>query len=258
MGTRVSLESLFSVQERSIVVTGGAGGIGSEICRALGDLGARVVVADLATDRAVTVAAEVTRAGGVAIPYGVDVTRPEAVDAMIDCVLAEFGVIDVWFNNAGIALRGPVLDQPLEEWRRTLEVNLTGMFICLQLCGRHMIARRSGKIINMASVSAVIGRVGRAAYAASKAGVIQLTRVLANEWASYGIMVNAIAPGITDTPMNEDIVSTEIYQQRIQRIPLGRAAVPRDLVGAVVFLASSASDYITGQTVFVEGGRLIE
>ncbi len=251
-------DDLFRIAGKTIIVTGGAGGIGSSICRSLAVFGAHVVVADIEQKAADAVAHKIIENGNKAISFKVDVTLPEQVDQLVELCRRNFGGVDILFNNAGVGVRRNLLEQPLDEWKRILDVNLTGMLICSQHCVPCMIKKGSGRIINMASLSAVLSRNGRGAYGASKAAVVQLTKTMAKEWAPYNIIVNAIAPGIVDTPFNDEVKDIDYYKKKAEEIPLGRIAFPDDLLGAVIFFSSSASNYITGQTLYIDGGRLTE
>jgi NAD(P)-dependent dehydrogenase (short-subunit alcohol dehydrogenase family) len=176
---------------------------------------------------------------------------------MVNAAVNAFGRIDILFNNAGISIRGPAETFSLEDWNKIIAVNLTGMFICAQAVGKLMIKLGGGKIINTASVSAKLGHPGNLAYAAAKHGVVGMTKVMAVEWGKYGVNVNCIGPGVIKTPMTMKAFSDpEQYQELARRVPLGRLGEPDDIIGAVVFLASEASNYVTGQTIYVEGGRM--
>jgi NAD(P)-dependent dehydrogenase (short-subunit alcohol dehydrogenase family) len=184
------------------------------------------------------------------------VTQRKSVEGLVSQVLKDFGRIDILVNSAAIIVRKPIVEITDEEWDSLLATNLKGIFLCCQVIGRHMIERRQGKIINISSNIIQPLQPGRGVYAITKAGLTQLTRVLAFEWAQYNVHVNAIAPGPTITDLNRKFFEDhpEDLKARIQSMPIGRMGQPQDHVGAALLLASSASDFITGQTIFVDGG----
>jgi NAD(P)-dependent dehydrogenase (short-subunit alcohol dehydrogenase family) len=247
---------LFDVAGKVAVVTGGSGGIGFAISGGLASAGAAVVIADILGDQARQAAETVRARGGKASAVPVDVTKRESVQQMVSAALAEFEKIDVLVNCAGILHRRPIEEVPDEEWDAMMNVNLRGIFLCCQLVGREMIGRRQGKIVNISSNIVQPLQPHRGVYAVTKAGVSQLTRVFALEWARYHVNVNAIAPAPTLTDLNRKYFEEhpEDLRLRIESIPLGRMGDPQDYVGPAVFLASRASDFITGQTYFVDGG----
>jgi NAD(P)-dependent dehydrogenase (short-subunit alcohol dehydrogenase family) len=184
-----------------------------------------------------------------------DVTNLGHIDELVTSAIARFGRIDILLNNAGINIPKMALDVTESDWDRVLDINLKGLFFTTQAVGRVMAEQKSGKIISIASQMGVVGYVKRAAYCSAKAGVVNLTRVLAFEWAQYGIRVNAIGPTFVETPLTRPMFEDEEFRQDVMsRIPLGQLAQPQDIASAVVFLASPASDMITGQTLLVDGG----
>ncbi|KKO21232.1 MAG: putative gluconate dehydrogenase [Candidatus Brocadia fulgida] len=202
-----------------------------------------------------TTAHEIQDNGVQSIPIVADVTRQEEVNMMVEKVLAELKTIDILVNNVGTFLGGPFLEFSLENWHKMMEINLTSTYLCSQAVGKHMVGRQQGKIINVSSVLGLFGAGSSAAYCASKGGVIQLTRALAMEWAKYHVTVNALAPYTLETDLTKSMLENEKVKNIIlSRIPLKRIGKPADLSGAVVFLASRASDYITGQVLCVDGG----
>jgi NAD(P)-dependent dehydrogenase (short-subunit alcohol dehydrogenase family) len=251
--------SLFDLTGRLALVAGGGGGLGREIARGLGEWGARLVIADLDAARAESAAREIVKSGGPARALGVDVTSAAAVHSLVEDVVAVDGGIDVLVNAAGVFAVAPAEVLSLETWQRVLDVNLTGVFLLSRAVGAEMLRRGRGKIINIASVSSTVANPGYAAYAASKGGVAQLTRVLALEWCRQGIQVNAIGPAFTDTDLTRPYLTAEAGRRELvlSKIPVGRLGEPTDLVGAAVFLASSASDFVVGQTIYVDGGRTL-
>jgi NAD(P)-dependent dehydrogenase (short-subunit alcohol dehydrogenase family) len=236
------------------IVTGAGRGIGREIALRFAREGAHVVIADLDETGAATAAAEILEQGGEAIALGLDVADPARVDAMIAGTLARFGRLDVLVNNAGIGSNQAVLEMSLAEWERNLRVNLTGTFLCAQAAARAMVAQGSGRIVNIASISGQRGGVGRAAYGAAKAGVIQLTRVMAVELAPRGIGVNAISPGPVDTDQSRDTHTPATRRAYLERIPQKRYGAGAEIAAAAVFLASSDSSFVAGHVLNVDGG----
>ncbi len=232
-----------------IVVTGGAGGIGSEICRCLATDGLKVAVSDYAKEAAEQVAADIRQAGGDAIAVKVDVGSKDSVAEMIKQVLAHYGRLDILFNGAGVMTRIPVVELPEEEWDRILRINLKGTFLCSQAAAKHMIPKKQGRIINIASGRGVAGQARAAHYAASKAGVIAFTKSLAVELAPYDITVNAICPGATDTPMSRAGSTPEEFKKREAVPPLMDGLTRKEeIVGLIRYLLSDATQYVTGQT----------
>ena len=255
----MTYRTLFDLTDKVIVVTGGAGDIGRVVAEGLADFGAHVAVADINLKGAEETAHRVESLGRKALAVKVDVSRQEEVQKMVGSVKNTFGTIDILFNNAGIMHRCPSEELQLEDWQRVIQVNLTGIFLVAQAVAvSAMIPQKAGKIINTSSLAAILGGPTRAAYASSKSGIIALTKVLAAEWGKYNINVNVLAPSGLDTSMTAPAFrDPEKKRQALLKTPLGRFAEPADMIGAVVFLASRASDYVTGQTVFVEGGKVI-
>jgi len=254
----MSVRDLFDLSGRAALVTGGSRGLGLEIAEGLGEAGAAVALT-ARREEWLREAERTLRERGidcVAVPC--DISRPEAVRGLVDAVAARFGKIDVLVNNAGATWGAPVLEMPLDQWRRVLDTNLTGSFLVTQAAGRLMIDRRYGKIINIASIAGLTGNppevLDTIGYSAAKGGLIAFTRDLAVKWAPHNVYVNAIAPGFFRTRMTESLLDRN--QARIEaQIPLGRIGRPGELKGVAVFLASAASDYITGQIIPVDGGR---
>lgn len=248
----------FHLKGKCGLVTGAGSGIGKGMASGLAEAGAEIVIAGRNMDRLNQAAQELGEAGGRIIPVQVDMKSQESIQALVERAAAEFGKIDFLFNNAGTIHRYPSEDFPKEAWDEVLQVNLTGPFLLAQSVARVMIAKGiKGKIINTSSLIAVLGGKTVPAYAASKGGISQMTKALCNDWAQYGICVNAIGPGWVKTEMTEALRNnSERFDEISRRIPLGRWAEPADLAGLAVFLASDASNYITGQVIYVDGGYL--
>jgi NAD(P)-dependent dehydrogenase (short-subunit alcohol dehydrogenase family) len=250
--------ALFDLSEQVAIVIGGGGGLGREIGKGLAAFGARIVIADLDDGRAREAAHAIVEAGGKARAARVDVTSVASLRSLADQVVNEDGRIDILVNAAGVFHVAPALELAPEAWGRVLDVNLTGVFLACQVVGAVMRRQRRGKIINVASVSSQVANPGYAAYAASKGGVAQLTRVLGLEWCRDGINVNAIGPAFTETDLTRGYLEEQGRRGFVLgKIPMGRLGEPRDLVGAAVFLASSASEFVVGQTLYVDGGRTL-
>ncbi|TAK36158.1 MAG: SDR family oxidoreductase [Chloroflexota bacterium] len=244
------------LQNKVAVVTGAAQGNGHAIALAYAREGARVVIADIQLFKAEETVGEILAAGGRAIAVAVDVSRRDQVEQMVVRTLDEYGQIDVLVNNAGIADAHRFLEYPEEAWDRIINVNLKSVFLCGQAAARHM-TEHGGSIINIASLSAERGFPRLAGYGPSKAAVKQLTKVMAIDLGRYKIRVNCIGPGNMITEMTEAFrASATINEQFLQRTPLGRWGEPEELTGAAIFLASEESSFITGTTVWVDGGYL--
>ena len=248
----------FNLKGKSGVVTGGGSGIGKGMALGLAGAGAEVIVAGRTIERLNQAVQEREEAGGRMVPVQADMKSEESIQALVEKSVAEFGKIDFLFNNAGTIHRFPSEDFPREAWDEAMQVNLTGPFLLSQAVARVMIAKGiKGKIVNTSSLIAVFGGKTIPAYAASKGGITQMTKAMCNDWAQYGICVNAIGPGWVKMEMTAALRdNTERYEEITRRIPLGRWAEPSDLAGLAVFLASDASNYITGQVIFVDGGYL--
>jgi 2-deoxy-D-gluconate 3-dehydrogenase len=249
---------MFSLKGKSGIVTGGGSGIGKAIATGLVKAGAEIVLVGRRQERLEQAVKEMEPFGGPIIPLRADVSKMEDIRAVVDHTLKQFGKIDFLFNNAGTIRRAPSEDFSEQDWDEVINVNLKGPFFLAQAVARVMIAqKRKGKIINTSSLIAVQGGKRVPAYAASKGGLAQVTKTMANDWAKYNILVNAIGPGWVKTELTAALQQDkERHAEILSRIPLGRWADPEDLVGAAIFLASDASDYITGQTIFVDGGWL--
>ena len=239
-----------------VIVTGGAGGIGSAICRALAGDGLSVVIADFAGDAAARLAEEIRQESGEAIGLRVDVGGKASVEQMLQDSLQRYEKVDFLINGAGVISRFPVQEMPEEEWDRVLRINLKGVFLCSQAVAQHMVERKGGRIISIASGRAVAGQARGAHYAASKAGVIAFTQSLAKELAPSNVLVNAIAPGAADMPMARSGSTPEEWKRR-EAVPpvMGGLTKKEEIVGLIRYLLSDAARYITGQTFFLRTPR---
>jgi 2-deoxy-D-gluconate 3-dehydrogenase len=246
----------FRLEGKAALVTGASAGLGAAVATALAEAGADVACHGNSRSPAATCEA-VGRAGRRALAVVGDLSDKDAPRRLVEQTLNEFGQLDILVNNAGIIRRSPSVEYSEEDWAAVIEVNLNAVFRLSQLAGRHMVERGSGKIVNVASLLSFQGGLTVPAYAASKGGVAQLTKALANEWASKGVNVNAIAPGYMRTDNTAALQKDETRNRQIlERIPAGRWGVPKDLAGAAVFLASPASDYVNGHVLVVDGGWL--
>lgn len=245
------------LEGKTALVTGGARGIGRAISIALAKEGATVVINyNGSEERAKETAKAVEEAGGKAVVYRCNVADFQAVETMMKDIAAQCGSIDILVNNAGITDDSLIMKMKEEQFDRVIDTNLKGTFNTIRHAARTMLKQRSGKIINISSVSGVLGNAGQANYSASKAGVIGLTKTMARELASRGINVNAVAPGFVSTEMT-DVLSDAVKDGVMSQIPLGKFGKPEQIADAVVFLASEKADYITGQVLSVDGGMAI-
>ena len=241
---------------KTAIVTGAAQGIGKEIALNLAQEGANIAIVDVNLEQAEKTAQELSSLGRETMALKVDVSRGAEVEEMVNKILDKFGKIDILVNNAGITRDNLLLRMKEEEWDAVIAINLKGTFNCLKAVTRPMMKARSGKIVNIASIIGVAGNAGQANYAASKAGVIALTKSAAKELASRGINVNAVAPGFIQTAMTHVLPET-VVAEMLKRIPLAKLGEVKDVAKAVLFLAGPDSDYITGQTIVVDGGMVM-
>lgn len=253
-----SVESLFRLDGRAAIVTGAGRGLGRGMALALTRAGAQVSLWDVQADDLRTAAEEIRALGGTASIDVVDVTDGGQVEAGVAEAVGRFGRLDILVNNAGVTTRSPFEALEESEWLRVMSVNLTGVYQCCKSAARRMIDQGGGSVINIASISGLVGNRGgdNSAYCASKGGIIALTRSLAVEWAARGVRVNAIAPGYFVTPMTDRLKQRDpgFYKELVGRVPLGRFGEAGDLAGAVVFLAGPASAFVTGHVLVVDGG----
>lgn len=244
---------MFSLQGRIALVTGASQGIGRACALALAKAGAQVALAARNAAKLAEVAGEIEAAGGKAVPFEMDLASEESIKTATKAVLEHFGKIEILVNNGGITRDNLMLRMKLADWNAVLTTNLTGAFLLTQAVSSSMLKARWGRIINISSVVGETGQAGQANYAASKAGLIGLTKSLARELASRNITVNAVAPGYIATPMT-DVLNDQQRNSMLTQIPLDRAGLPEDIAHAVAFLASEQAGYITGHVLDVNGG----
>jgi NAD(P)-dependent dehydrogenase (short-subunit alcohol dehydrogenase family) len=252
-------EAAMRFQDRGVVVTGGGSGIGQQVCYAASAEGARIAVGDLDLERAEATAAEIRRRKGEAYAFQVDVANPTSAAGFIEAAEASLGRLDVLVNSAGIREIVSVLDLSFEEWQRVINVNLTGTFLPSQAFARRIVQQgKTGQIVNLASTLGLMAAPNRAAYTASKHGVVGLTREMALELGDKGVRVNAVAPGVVRTPLTERYFQEPAYAQAIRDIhALGRWAEPDEIARAILFLADETNGFITGTILTVDGGWTI-
>jgi NAD(P)-dependent dehydrogenase (short-subunit alcohol dehydrogenase family) len=253
MGARQS----FDLSGRVAIVTGGSIGLGRQMAEGLAEMGANLVLCARKKERCQQAAGELEKLSVSVLPLACDVKEPASIQEVADTAVKRFGRIDILINNAGTSWGAPVETMTLEQWNKVIETNLTGTFLFSQAVGKVMIGQRRGKIINIASVAGLRGsspKLPAIGYSASKGGVIIFTKDLACKWGMHNIQVNAIAPGWFPTDMSEKVIERN-KASLLAGIPLGRFGGPGDLKGAAIFLASAASDFITGHVLVVDGGQ---
>ena len=249
------MSDLFDLTGRVAVVTGASRGLGQYFGRALAKAGADLVITARKKEDLAEFQSEIESLGRKAFAVELDVHSQDSIKNMVASAIDHYGKIDILVNNAGCNVRKPALDVSWDEWNLILNTNLRGTFFVAQEVARHMVEAKYGRIINIGSVTSVAGYAGLAPYCASRGGVKQLTMSLADDWGKHGITVNCLAPGWFKTKQNEVLYNNEEWLAYIcDRIPLGRPGKPNDLDGSVVFLASESSEYVTGQTLLVDGG----
>ena len=250
----MSVLDRFRLQGKVALVTGAARNLGKAIAVALAEAGADVALASRSLDEMKKLEKEIEKGGARAFAVFLDVTDPQQVEKAVRQIMVEFGRIDILVNNAAARSSQSILELSLDEWRNVIDTNLTGAFLCCKAVGPHMIRQGGGRIINISSRAGIQGIANRAAYCSSKGGLNQLTKALAIEWAPYRILVNAIAPGLMNTPP----AAGAIRAGRASEIPLGRAADPEEIAPLVLFLASDAGSYMTGEVIVIDGGRAVK
>ncbi|MHA2961364.1 SDR family NAD(P)-dependent oxidoreductase [Priestia megaterium] len=240
---------------KKVLVTGGSKGIGKDIALAFAKQEADVVIIGRNEADLVSTTNELKRIHPHSFYLKVDIQDIQSVHEMVDNAISTLGNIDILINNAGINIAKPALEVTEKDWNQVIDTNLKGTFFCAQRVGKHMIEQGGGKIINMASQMAFVGYIKRSVYCSSKGGAVQLTKALAVEWAPYNVRVNAVAPTFIETDFTREMFEDqEFYQDVVSRIPLGKLAQPPDVTGAVLFLASDLAQFITGETIKVDGG----
>ena len=255
--SKTVMELCFDIREQTAIVTGASSGLGVTFAETLAERGVNMVIAARRYEKLIKVTEDISSKYGVkVVPVQVDVSQEEQVINMMKTAIEKFGSIEILVNNAGAASLSPSVDMSLEEWKKVIDVNLTGVFLCARTAAREMIKKKYGKIVNIASIYGAVGDIfPTAPYYASKGAVINLTRALAIEWAVYKINVNAIAPGFFPSEMTESVFRDEkALKYILSRTPLARTGESLDLKAALTYLASPASNYVTGQTIFVDGG----
>lgn len=249
--------NIFNLEGKAAVVIGGTSGIGRVLSLGLADAGADVVASARRREEVEKTAAEIERRGRRTLRACADVRERASLETLLAATLQEFGKVDILINCAGIIKRVPTLEMPEADWDDVLDTNLTGTLRACQIFGAHMLERGCGRIINIGSLNSFVALNQVAAYAASKAGVVSLTRSLAVEWSKKGVTVNAIVPGVFRTALNSELLDgTPRGQELLMRTPMGRFGKAEELVGAAVYLSSDAASFVTGQTLVVDGGFL--
>lgn len=249
------MSELFSLKGRLALVTGSAQGLGFTIARGMLEAGARMVLSDVSAPALERAQAVLCDDGYDVSTRVFDISDAAQVASAVASIEEEVGPIDILVNNAGIHRRGPLIDMPVEDWRKVIDVNLSGAFIVGQAVARGMIARRYGKIINISSINAAMVRPNIGNYCAAKGGIVTLTKSMATEWGPYNINVNAIGPGYFLTDLTKPLSEDPAFDQWVKsEVPLRRWGDPKEIVGLAVMLASPASDYISGQAIYIDGG----
>lgn len=253
----MSVMDLFNLKGKTAIVTGGGRGLGHQMSIALAEMGANVVACSRKVENCEALVSEIKEMGGQALALKCDITNPDDVQAVVDATLKEFGTIDILVNNSGASWGAPALEMPLEAWHKVIEVNVTGTFLMTQAVARHMVERGEGSIINLASVAALKGSDPRVmdaiGYQASKGAIVSFTRDMAAKLGPKGVRINAIAPGFFPTKMSKGVLEVG-GKLVLEHTPLKKFGGEEDLKGAVVYLASKASDFVTGHVLVVDGG----
>ncbi len=249
------MQKLFDLSGKVAIVTGASRGLGQYFSRALAKAGADLVITSRTLSSLTEFKQEIESLGRKTLAVQMDVLSKSDIDNMVQAAIKEYGKVDILVNNAGLNIRNPVTEFSWEDWDTVLQTNLKGNFFCAQAVGKEMIKRKYGRIINMGSCTCVFGMEGIAPYTASRGGVLMMTRSLAAEWGKFGITANVLAPGWFKTAQNAALYENPEWIKNVKsRIPLDRPGQPHDLDGTVIFLASDASAYVTGQMILVDGG----
>ena len=252
------INNIFDIRNEVAMITGGNSGIGRAITETLAKCGAKVAIVNRDPKSGEMAARELKKNGLEAVSFDADVRDKEKIDYVVNRIIEKYGKIDILVNSAGINLRKKAVEFDLNDWNEIIEVNLTGTFIVCQAVGRYMIQQKKGRVLNVSSIASLKGLNERGPYCASKAGVSQLTKVIALEWAQHGVYVNAIGPGFINTRLIKGLVNDPIFQKMIKNtVPLQRIGEVTDLQGLVLTLCSKACSYITGQTIYIDGGLSI-
>ncbi len=245
------------LENKTAIVTGASSGIGRGIAKEFAGEGANVVVSDVNREGGEKVVKEIEDSGGKAIFVETDVSDTEDVDELVETTLNEYSKIDILVNNAGVYIQKPVTEMEIDEWDKVIDVNLKGVFLMIRRVAEEMVKNEEGKIINLSSIAGEVGYPNSSAYSATKGGIIAMTRALALELGPKGINVNAVAPGVIKTAMTEDLLEDEtVKEQMLANTPIGILGEPEDIASAVTYLASQDADFVTGETLFVDGGWL--
>ena len=252
----MQMHPLFNLEGRVAIVTGGSVGLGRQMAEGLAEMGANLVLCARKQQRCEQAAAELSQLGVKVLALGCDVKDPASIQSVVDATVKEFGQVDILFNNAGTSWGASVEEMTLEQWHKVIDTNLTGTFLFSQAAGKVMIRQRRGKIVNIASIAALRGapvEFSAIGYASSKGGIVTFTKDLAWKWGPHNIQVNAISPGWFPSDMSQKLLERN-RERFLAAVPLGRFGGPQDLKGAAIFLASAASDYVTGANLVVDGG----
>jgi 3-oxoacyl-[acyl-carrier protein] reductase/2-deoxy-D-gluconate 3-dehydrogenase len=242
--------------DRVAIVTGAGRGLGSAVAFSLAEENVAVVLAGRSVDQLTAVEAQIADKGGSALAVRTDVTAADSVEALFAACIERYGRLDVLVNNAGVAGQTNLVDLDEAEWQRIFDTNVRGMFLCSRAAGRHFAATGTGRVVNVASVFGLLGRAGYSAYGASKGAVINFTRAVAAEWARFGAQINAVAPGYFATDINAELRGNpELLAKILRRVPARRMGDPAELANVVTYLALHAPDFLTGQTIAVDGGE---
>ena len=242
--------------DRVAIVTGAGRGLGSAVAFSLAEENVAVVLAGRSVDQLAAVEAQIADKGGSALAVRTDVTAADSVEALFAACIERYGRLDVLVNNAGVAGQTNLVDLDEAEWQRIFDTNVRGMFLCSRAAGRHFAATGTGRVVNVASVFGLLGRAGYSAYGASKGAVINFTRAVAAEWARFGAQINAVAPGYFATDINAELRGNpELLAKILRRVPARRMGDPAELANVVTYLALHAPDFLTGQTIAVDGGE---
>jgi NAD(P)-dependent dehydrogenase (short-subunit alcohol dehydrogenase family) len=246
---------MFDLKGKVAIVTGGNSGIGLSMAQTLAQVGVKVAVVNRRAEEGQKAAESMRKQGGEAQAFPADVSKKDEFEPVVKAVEEQMGPVDILVNSAGINIRRKALDYDISEWQQILDVNLMGTFIACQAVGRRMVDRGKGRIVNISSIAGTIGLTDRAPYCASKGGVSQLTKVLALEWGTKGVTVNAIGPGYIRTPLIAPLMKDPSFGEMVKTsTPMQRIGEPEDLNGILLVLCSKAGDYITGQTIYIDGG----